>query len=73
MLRLDLLEFIQQFVEFQITDDWRIQYVITMVVGVDLLFQFFVAGFCVHVQNYIPENAPFLQSVLFCYLTVTSY
>ena len=48
MIRFDLLEFVQQFVEFQVADDRRIQNVITMIVGVDLLFEFFVTGFCGH-------------------------
>ena len=56
MIRFDLLELIQQFVEFQIADDRRVQHMITIVVEIDLLFEFFVAGFCVHIRNYIPES-----------------
>jgi len=48
MIRFDLPEFLQQFVEFQIADDRCIQDVIPIIVKVDLLFEFFVTGFCGH-------------------------
>ena len=48
MFGFDLLEFVQQPVEFQVADDRRIQDMITIIVGMDLLFEFFVSGFFSH-------------------------
>jgi hypothetical protein len=48
MIRFDLPEFLQQFVEFQIADDRCIQDVIPIIVEVDLLLELFVTGFCTH-------------------------
>jgi hypothetical protein len=42
----DLLELVQQPVEFQVADDRRVQNVITIIVLMNLLFKVFVSGFC---------------------------
>ena len=52
MIGFDLFEFVQQSVEFQVADNRRIQDMIAIIVGVDLLFEFFVTGFFVHALNY---------------------
>ena len=48
MLGLDGLEFVEQAVIFEVADQRRIQHMIAVVVQVDLFFEFFVMGFCVH-------------------------
>lgn len=48
VLGFDLLELVQQPVEFQVADHGCIQHVIPVIMEMDLLFQIFVAGFFDH-------------------------
>jgi hypothetical protein len=44
VLGFDLLEFVQQPVELQVADDWRVQNMISIIVLIDLLFEVFITG-----------------------------
>ena len=49
MFDFDALKFVEQPVVFGIADERRIQHVITIIVQVNLFFEFFVMGVCCHI------------------------